>query len=108
MKRILDCRASDFRSMGKRELLAAIAGAEGRTLACETIGSLTPMLGDVTNAEFAAAMGAHILLLNLFDVKNPVIHGLPPTPPQDVIRKLKEPWHWRAIPMWGNPPSSMP
>lgn len=90
MKRILDCRASDFRSMGKQELLAAIAGAEGRTLACETIGSLTPMLGDVTNAEFAAAMGADILLLNLFDVKNPVIHGLPPTPPQNVIRKLRE------------------
>lgn len=76
--------------MGKQELLAAIAGAEGRTLACETIGSLTPMLGDVTNAEFAAAMGADILLLNLFDVKNPVIHGLPPTPPQNVIRKLRE------------------
>lgn len=90
MKRILDCRASDFRSMGKQELLAAIAGAEGRTLACETIGSLTPMLGDVTNAEFAAAMGADILPLNLFDVKNPVIHGLPPTPPQNVIRKLRE------------------
>lgn len=90
MKRILDCRASDFRSMGKRELLAAIAGAEGRTLACETIGSLTPMLGDVTNAEFAAAMGADILLLNLFDVKHPVIHGLPPTEPQNVIRKLRE------------------
>ena len=90
MKRILDCRASDFRAMGKRELLSAIAGAEGRTLACETIGSLTPMLGDVTNAEFAAAMGADILLLNLFDVKHPVIHGLPPTEPQNVIRKLRE------------------
>ena len=90
MKRILDCRASDFRSMGKNELLAAIAGAEGRTLACETIGSLAPMLGDVTNAEFAAAMGADILLLNLFDVKHPVIHGLPPTQPENVIRKLRE------------------
>ena len=90
MKRILDCRASDFRSMGKNELLAAIAGAEGRTLACETIGSLMPMLGDVTNAEFAAAMGADILLLNLFDVKHPVIHGLPPTEPENVIRKLRE------------------
>ena len=56
MKRILDCRASDFRTMDKAQLLAAIAGAEGRTLACETIGSLMPMLGDVTNAEFAAAM----------------------------------------------------
>ena len=90
MKRILDCRASDFRSMGKNELLAAIAGAEGRTLACETIGSLTPMLGDVTNAELAAATGADILLLNLFDVQHPVIHGLPPTEPENVIRKLRE------------------
>lgn len=90
MKRILDCRASDFRDMGRDELLAAIAGAEGRTLACETIGSLQPMLGDVTNAEFAAAMGADILLLNLFDVKNPVINALPKTEPQNVVRKLKE------------------
>ena len=90
MKRILDCRASDFAAMDREALLAAIAGAEGRTLACETIGSLQPMLGDVTNAEFAAAMGADILLLNLFDVKNPKINALPKTEPRNVIRKLKE------------------
>ncbi len=89
MKRLLDCRASDFASMGKRELLAAIAGSEGRTIACETIGALMPMLGDITNAEFAAAMGADILLLNMFDVQQPVIRGLPQTAPEDVIRKLK-------------------
>ena len=29
------------------------------------------MLGDITNAEFAAAMGADILLLNMFDVLSP-------------------------------------
>lgn len=90
MKRILDCQASDFRDMTKEELLAAIAGAEGRTIACETIGSIMPMLGDITNAEFVAAMGADILLLNIFDVKNPAIRGLPKTEPQNVIRKLKE------------------
>ena len=90
MKRILDCRASDFLSMGPRELLAAIAGAEGRTIACETIGSLQPMLGDVTNAEFAASMGADLLLLNLFDVDHPVINGLPDTAPEKVIARLKE------------------
>jgi len=49
-----------------------------------------PMLGDITNAEFAAAMGADILLLNLFDVQNPRILGLPKTEPKNVIRKLKE------------------
>ena len=90
MKRILDCQSSDFRKMTPRELLAAIAESEGRTIACETIGAIMPMLGDITNAEFAAAMGADILLLNLFDVQKPHIQGLPKCPPEEVIRKLKE------------------
>ena len=90
MKRILDCQSSDFARMSRQDLLDAIAGSEGRTIACETIGAITPMLGDITNAEFAAAMGADILLLNLFDVQQPHIQGLPRTAPEDVIRKVKE------------------
>jgi len=90
MKRMLDCQSSDFRSMDRASLLAAIAGAEGRTVACETIGSIIPMLGDITNAEFAAAMGADILLLNMFDVQHPVIRGLPKCAPEDTVHKLKE------------------
>ena len=90
MKRILDCQGSDFAKMTRQELLDAIAGSEGRTIACETIGALMPMLGDVTNAEFAAAMGADILLLNMFDVQQPVIRGLPPTAPENTIHKLRE------------------
>ena len=90
MKRILDCQSSDFRKMTRQELLDAIAGSEGRTIACETIGALMPMLGDITNAEFAAAMGADILLLNMFDVQKPHIQGLPKTEPENVIHKLKE------------------
>lgn len=90
MKRILDCQSSDFCNMSREELLYAIASGEGRTIACETIGAIMPMLGDITNAEFAAAMGADILLLNLFDVQKPQIQGLPKTRPEDVIRKLKE------------------
>lgn len=90
MKRFLDCNASDFEKMSKRELLDAIAGSEGRVLVCETIGAIQPMLGDVTNAEFAASMGADIILLNIFDVNNPVICGLPKTDPENVVRKVKE------------------
>ena len=90
MKRILDCQSSDFRSISPQDLLDAIAGSEGRTIICETIGAITPMLGDITNAEFAAAMGADILLLNMFDVQKPCIHGLPKVAPDQVIRKLKE------------------
>ena len=90
MKRILDCQASDFLHMSRQDLLDAIAGSEGRTIACETIGAIMPMLGDITNAEFAAAMGADILLLNVFDVQKPHIQGLPKCEPENVIRKLKE------------------
>lgn len=90
MKRFLDCNASDFEKMNKEELLAAIAGSEGRVLVCETIGVIQPMLGDITNAEFVASMGADIILLNIFDVNKPVIYGLPKVEPENVIRKLKE------------------
>lgn len=90
MKRFLDCTASDFQQMNKKELLAAIAASEGRVLVCETIGTLQPMLGDVTNAEFVSAMGADIVLLNMFDVNHPVIQGLPKTEDSEVIKKVKE------------------
>ena len=77
MKRIIDCRSSDFESMDRQGLLDAIANCEGRTICCETVGSYQPMLGDVTNAEFVAAMGADIVLLNMFDVQKPLIRALP-------------------------------
>lgn len=89
-KRILDCFASDFESFTKEDLLESIRKSEGRVIACETIGTVRPMLGDVTNAEFVSAMGADILLLNMFDVKNPVIQGLPDGKPEDTIRRLKQ------------------
>jgi len=48
-----------------------------------------PMLGDVTNAEFVSAMGADMIILNLFDVNAPVIQGLPDVPQEDMIREVK-------------------
>lgn len=90
MKRFLDCTASDFEKMNKVELLEAISASEGRLLVCETIGTMQPMLGDVTNAEFVASMGADIILLNIFDVNKPVVQGLPEVEEKDVIRKVKE------------------
>ncbi len=90
MKRFLNCTASDFEKMNRTDFIAAIASSEGRVLVCETIGGILPMLGDVTNAEFAASMGADIILLNVFDVNQPVICGLPATAPEDTVKKLKE------------------
>lgn len=89
MKRIIDCNASDFLKATPQDLLSSIAAAEGRTIACETIGPMMPIFGDVTNAEVAACVGADILLLNLFDVNDPIINALPSVPPMERVRELK-------------------
>ena len=90
MKRIIDCRSSDFLNMTRQDLLDSIANCEGRAICCETVGSYQPMLGDITNAEFAAAMGADILLLNLFDCVDPQINALPRCEPMERVRMLKK------------------
>lgn len=88
-KRLLDCFASDLARFTREDLLESVVKSEGRVLACETIGTIRPMLGDVTNAEFVSAMGADIVLLNMFDVKNPEIQGMPKTLPNDTVKMLK-------------------
>lgn len=88
-KRILNCTASDLASYSAKELLEAIAGSEGRVLAGECIGISQPLLTDITNAEVVASMGADILLLNMFDVINPVIHALPAVEPKETVREVK-------------------
>lgn len=88
-KRMLDCTASDFAGFTKEDYLSSIAGSEGRVVACECIGITMPILADVTNAEFAAAMGADILLLNMFDAVKPVIQGLPNVPQEETVHELK-------------------
>ena len=90
MRRIIDCRSSDFLRMERQDLLDSIANCEGRTICCETVGSYQPMLGDVTNAEFAAAMGADLLLLNLFDCNDPQINALPKCEPMERVKMLKK------------------
>lgn len=89
-KRFLDCCASDFAKFAKEDLLESIRKSEGRVLACETIGTVQPMLGNVTNAEFVASMGADIILLNMFDVQKPVINGLPACRPEETVKLLKK------------------
>lgn len=73
----------------KKELLQSIADSEGRVLAAETIGTVTPMLVNITNAEFVTSLGADIIMLNIFDVDHPVINGLPEVAPEDTIHEVK-------------------
>ncbi len=88
-KRLIDTTARELVSYKKQELLTSIADSEGRTLAAETIGTVTPMLVDITNAEFVTSLGADLIMLNVFDVNEPVIQGLPQVPPEEVVREVK-------------------
>ncbi len=85
VKRVLDCFASDFRAMGKIELLESIRLAEGRTVCAEVVCTTLPLIDGVTNAEAAAANGADLITLNVYDVLRPLVMGyrkgkLPATP----------------------------
>lgn len=44
---------------------------------------------NISNAEFCAALGSDLLLLNIFDVDAPVVLGLPETAPGEVVREIK-------------------
>ncbi|MEW8966161.1 DUF7916 family protein [Exiguobacterium alkaliphilum] len=76
MKRILDCKASDFLTFNRHDLLASIQKAEGRTVLAEVIPTVQPLYPEVTNAELARAFGADMILLNMLDVFHPYIKGL--------------------------------
>lgn len=75
--------------MSKQEILASIKASEGRVLVSEVIGAAQPLLYNISNAELAAAFGADLLLLNLFDLDHPAFHGLPETAPPEIIREIK-------------------
>lgn len=88
-KRLLDAAASETAVMTKKELLASIAASEGRVMAAECIGVTMPLLSDVTNAETVAAMGADLILLNMFDVNEPKIGALPQVEASETVREVK-------------------
>ncbi|MCL4515053.1 MAG: haloacid dehalogenase-like hydrolase [Firmicutes bacterium] len=91
MKRILEACASDFRQMSPAELLQAIRLGEGRTLVAETVCIAPPLVDGLTNAELAAAFGADLVLLNAYDVQNPLITGLVPATPAELKRLIGRP-----------------
>ncbi|MRG87765.1 DUF7916 family protein [Salinibacillus xinjiangensis] len=89
MKRILNCTASDFKSMKGKELLKSIKASEGRVMLSEIIGTVQPHYPEITNAELAAGFGADLLLLNVFDVFNPVVSGIEVENNNQIISEIK-------------------
>lgn len=89
MTRLLDLPASAVVNLKGPELIAAIRACEGRAIVAETIGVHEPLIDGVTNAELVAAMGADLVLLNVFDLETPQVKGLPPVPPAGVLAEVK-------------------
>ncbi|HLR60946.1 MAG TPA: haloacid dehalogenase-like hydrolase [Lentibacillus sp.] len=90
MKRLLNCTASDFMEMNGHQLREAIEASEGRVVLSEVICATTPLYPGLTNAEYAAAFGADLILLNLIDVDKPNVEGVSVENPLTVITELKK------------------
>lgn len=90
MKRLLNCTASDFVEMNGIQLRQAVEASEGRVMLSEVVCATTPLYPGLTNAEYAAAFGADMILLNFFDVDQPNIQGLTVGNPLYVIKELKK------------------
>ncbi|SHI91943.1 hypothetical protein SAMN02745975_00887 [Geosporobacter subterraneus DSM 17957] len=89
MDRILDMRPKDLVKLDGKQLLDSIRAAEGRTIICEILCPVMPLLFDVTNAELVAAFGADIILLNFYDTQKPAIFGITPQEGESPIEAVK-------------------
>jgi len=87
--RILDLRPAQLIKLNGKELMDSIRASEGRTVACEIVCPVMPLFYDVTNAELAAAFGADLIILNLYDVLEPYIFGIKPEAGETAVQRLK-------------------
>ncbi len=83
IKRLLDANPSDFMGMSAHELIESIRLSDGRAVAAEVVAVAPPLLDKVSNAELAAAMGADLILLNMYDVTAPQVMGFPDRVPTE-------------------------
>lgn len=87
--RLIDLRPAQLVKLNGKELIESIKASEGRAVACEVVCPVTPLLYDVTNAELVAAFGADLIILNLYDVREPSVFGVKPEVGETIIQKLK-------------------
>ncbi|WP_297819311.1 haloacid dehalogenase-like hydrolase [uncultured Lactobacillus sp.] len=87
VKRLISCNSSEVLQMNGTQLKQSIKASEGRTVLSENV--VLHETGDgITTSEVAAAFGADLILLNLFDVNHPKILGL--YPGEDNLATAKE------------------
>lgn len=87
--RLISANASEIVKMNGDELKQSIKASEGRTVLSENVVT-EPAIDNLTTSEIAAAFGADLILLNLFDTFNPKVEGLHVDDPIDTVVRLKE------------------
>ncbi|WP_338231232.1 DUF7916 family protein [Companilactobacillus muriivasis] len=75
VKRLISANSSEMLAMNGAELKQSIKASEGRVVLSENVVVHEPLDG-ITTSEIASAFGADLILLNAFDVLNPLILGL--------------------------------
>lgn len=77
VRRVLDLTGRELSTIPAGDFKKAIQSSEGRVVAAEVVATAPPLVDGVSNVEIAAAFGADIILLNMLDVFNPRIEGVP-------------------------------
>ncbi|RLK63527.1 haloacid dehalogenase-like hydrolase [Atopobacter sp. AH10] len=78
-KRLISANASDIMKMTPAELKQSIRASEGRVVLTEVVPVRPAFIGDITQAEIAAAFGSDMILLNGVDLIDPKIYGIDDT-----------------------------
>jgi len=76
-KRILDLTGSELARITPDDMKRAILASEGRTIMAEVVATAPSLVDGISNVEIAASMGADIVLLNMLDILNPKVEGIP-------------------------------
>lgn len=87
--RLISANSSELLKMNGDELKQSIKASEGRTVLSENV-VIQPAIDGLTMSEIAAAFGAELILLNLFDVFEPKVSGLEVKDAKDTVKRLKE------------------
>lgn len=90
VERLLSASTSEVLKMNGNELKQSIKASEGRTILSENVVTDPYSGGRLTTSEVAAAFGADLILLNVFDVFNPEVNGLTVDNSDDTVRKLQK------------------
>lgn len=86
--RLLSATGSALTALRGATLREAIRLSEGRTLISEVVVTHPTLVDGVSNVELAAAFGADLILLNLYDVDAPRVNGLPEGADAATVRRL--------------------